>query len=146
MSIVGVQIEKVTNVLERSNLNKKINEFDDKFEQLTRKIEFLDAKSNATPIEQNVNHYVDVNQMNEVIKDIEANLTELAFNVSSTPRDITSIKEELEKLRNEIKELKTVVPIQTSQQSDLFSSDPIVKDVTEKKMSTIPKISIVRKV
>lgn len=146
MSIVGMQIEKITNVLERSNLNKKICEFDDKFEQLNRKIEFLDAKSNATPIEQNVNHYVDVNQMNEVIKDIEANLTELAFNVSSTPRDITSIKEELEKLRNEMKELKTVVPIQAPTQSDLTIGDPVVRDVTEKKMNTIPKISIVRKV
>lgn len=140
-----MNIEKVTNVLERSQLNRQINEFHDKFEQITRKIEYLDAKSNANPIEQNVNHYVDVNQMNEVIRDIEANLTELSFTMSSTPRDIANLKTELQALKDEIKELKTVTPIVTPSQSDLALNDPVVKDVVERKISTIPKISIVKK-
>jgi len=147
MSISGYQIEKITNYADRSALNNKINEFNDKMVQLTTKIEFLleknETKSVVDNVEQKLN-YVEINDLNDLIKDIEANLNELSFQFSSTPRDIKTLKDEITELRNEIKQLKTDNSLTQSQSQSITPLDTDIKDVQTRTMSysTIPKITI----
>jgi archaellum component FlaC len=147
MSISGYTIEKITNYADRSILNSKINLFSDQIVQLNTKIEFLLEESKTKQVTDTVEkklNYVEINDLNELIKDIESNLTELSLQFSSTPREIQGLKAEVEDLRNEMKALKAekTENLSLSQSQIITPLDTDIKDVQTRNMSSIPRITI----
>ncbi len=149
MSISSYQIDKIVNYSERSALNSKVIQIDDQIEQLKIKFDSIlkdiNNKNDEAKVEnvvKNVESYVQIEDLNALIKDIECNLNELSFQFSSTPREIKGIKDELTELRNEIKLLKNSNETSLSSSQSITIADTDIKDVQTRTLTSIPKITI----
>jgi len=154
MSLQCYELRKLTPSIDRTNfitmlqsLRQATDDAIQKIDKLEKRLNDVEEEAKRTNLKfddmqtvsfgKNLEQYVNINDLNQLVADIEENLNTLS---NSTPRDISSLKQQIEDLRNELKnsqpELKTVESI-TVRESDL-------KD-TKSEMKMIPKITIQKK-
>ena len=143
MSITHYQLQKLTlpedrvqisNIL--CSMTNRIDNLESRIESLTEQVGQLSnglENTDMSVFTKSLEQYVSINDMNSLIKDIEENLNSLMM----TPRDISSIKDEIDKIKLKL-ESKSVD----------ISQVEVIKDensLTKSSSTTIPKITICKK-